>query len=183
MENLRKIFNGIEYVEEWKDIEGYEGSYAISTFGRVKSLERFVIYKGNSTRKVHGVVMKGQNNRGYLSVIFRKNNAIKSFKIHRLVADAFIPNLENKYAVNHINEDKHHNFYLNLEWATCRENKNYSANRKSTSNLAGASWSKSSNSWRSQSWMNGKLVYIGSFKTDIEAHDAYVDFCTLNNLR
>ena len=95
--------------EIWKDIKGYEGKYQISNLGNVKNLKTSYILKGVDTR-------------GYLRVGFTKNKKVKLFRIHRLVAEAFIPNPYNKPEINHIDGNKHNNKITNLEWCTSQEN-------------------------------------------------------------
>lgn len=108
--------------EIWKDIEGFEGLYQVSSFGRVKSFDS--IDKLDRIRK--GRVLKGiKDVKGYLLVNLYKNNIVYTKKIHRLVAEAFIPNSENKPQVNHIDEDKTNNMISNLEWSTSKENINH----------------------------------------------------------
>lgn len=99
--------------EIWRDIEGYEGLYQVSDLGRVK--------RGTSGRILKGYKITGD----YLGVKLCKNNIKSTQKIHRLVAQAFIPNPENKPQVNHIDEDKTNNVVSNLEWMTATENNNY----------------------------------------------------------
>ena len=99
--------------ELWKDIKGYEGLYQVSNFGRIK-------------RVTTGRILKGRKNKGdYLIVELSKNNIASGKTIHRLVAQAFIPNPENKPQVNHIDEDKTNNMVSNLEWMTAKENNNH----------------------------------------------------------
>lgn len=99
--------------EVWKDIEDYEGLYQVSNFGRVKRVET-------------GRILKGcKNTDGYHRVILYKNSVSSTKTIHRLVAQAFIPNPENKSDVNHIDEDKANNNVNNLEWSTRKENINH----------------------------------------------------------
>ena len=100
-------------IEIWKDIEGYEGLYQISNLGRVKSLNR---------NKVMTLRVKRN---GYKEVSLSKDNTKKHYLVHRLVAQAFIPNTGNKPTVNHIDEDKTNNNVDNLEWATMKEQNNH----------------------------------------------------------
>lgn len=102
-------------IEEWRDIEGYEGKYQVSNTGRVKSLQ---YHRGNSERCL--IPKKGKN--GYLYVVLSKENKVKTFKIHRLVATYFIQNKENKPYVNHKDGNKENNNVENLEWVTPLEN-------------------------------------------------------------
>lgn len=101
--------------EVWKDIEGYEGLYHVSNLGRVKSL------KFNKIR----VLKPFKGGTGYLKVQLYRNNIQTNYAVHRLVAQAFIPNPEKKPEVNHINEIKADNRVENLEWMTFKENCNY----------------------------------------------------------
>ena len=104
--------------EIWKDIKGYEGLYQVSNLGRVKSLNY------NHTKKEK--ILKPQLMRnGYLRINLHVINKNKIFNVHRLVADAFIPNTDKKTQVNHINEIKTDNRASNLEWMNCKENVNY----------------------------------------------------------
>lgn len=99
--------------EIWRDIEGYEGLYQVSDLGRVKSLYTNRILKGSKDAK------------GYLIVKLCKNSIKSNKTIHRLVAQAFIPNPENKPQVNHIDENKTNNMVSNLNWMTSKENNNH----------------------------------------------------------
>lgn len=108
--------------EIWRDIEGYEGLYQVSSFGRVKSFDS--IDKLDRIRK--GRVLKGiKDVKGYLLVNLYKNSIVSTKTIHRLVAQVFIPNPENKPQVNHIDENKTNNMVSNLEWSTSKENNNH----------------------------------------------------------
>lgn len=107
--------------EIWKDIKEYEGIYQVSNLGRVKRVETDRILKG---RKDKG---------GYLVVNLYKNSILSNKKIHRLVAQAFIPNTENKSQVNHIDEDKTNNMISNLNWMTAKENLNHGTHNERVS--------------------------------------------------
>lgn len=113
--------------EIWKDIPGYEGLYQVSNLGRVKSLERLVnngvadYTIAERIKTPSEKINKGRDN-GYLALALYKNNKSKNFYVHRLVAEAFVPNPQRKETVNHINGDKHDNRAQNLEWSTYKEN-------------------------------------------------------------
>lgn len=109
--------------EIWKDIEGYEGLYKVSNFGRIKSLIHYDVENGYK-KKEH--IINGWINRGYMSVSLSKNKKHKNFYIHRLVAIAFIENKNNKPFINHIDYNPLNNHVNNLEWCTQKENVNWS---------------------------------------------------------
>ena len=104
--------------EIWKDIDGYEGLYQVSNLGNVKSLNY------NRTGKER-ILKPGTNGSGYLHVILCKNGKIRLFKVHRLVAKAFLENPDHKSDVNHKDENKTNNCVENLEWMTRQENINF----------------------------------------------------------
>lgn len=107
-------------MEEWRDIEGFEGIYQVSNQGRVKSLDRI----DARNRRIKGRVLmpKYGATGNYLQVCLCKGGVHHYFAIHRLVAQTFIPNPENKPTVNHIDENNQNNNVSNLEWATYMEN-------------------------------------------------------------
>lgn len=105
-------------MEQRKDIKGFEGYYQISNFGKVRSLDRF-----DGIRDRKGQLIKPNlKYNGYLQIGLRKNGKRKRFSIHRLVAQHFIKNPENKSQVNHIDCNKQNNHHKNLEWVTPGEN-------------------------------------------------------------
>lgn len=104
--------------EEWADINGYEGIYQVSSLGNVRSLDRVI----SSGARRKGQPMKIQNGSAYRQITLGKNNKLKTHLIHRLVAAAFLPAVEGKDVVNHINGDKTDNRLENLEWCTYKEN-------------------------------------------------------------
>lgn len=108
--------------EIWKDIKGYDGAYQVSNLGRVRSFYKRVgscsYYKGNSPIILRNLLC----NPGYYRVSLSKNGIFRQCLVHRLVAEAFIPN-EHKYReVNHINGVKTDNYVENLEWCTRQQN-------------------------------------------------------------
>ncbi|MCF1632931.1 NUMOD4 domain-containing protein [Tetragenococcus koreensis] len=114
--------------EIWRTIVGYEGFYEVSSLGKVRSLKRSIEQKGDvkHIRVMEGRVLKHNLDRnGYHKVVLSKNGKTKTFKIHRLVAKAFILNTDNLPQVNHIDEDKTNNCVSNLEWCTAKQNINY----------------------------------------------------------
>lgn len=111
------------FTEVWKDIEDYEGLYQVSNLGRVRSVD-FSFENGKSTY-IQRRIINQEPLRGYLKVNLSKNNKHKHFQVHRLVAEAFLPNLDNLPQVNHINECPWDNAVWNLEWCDAKYNVNY----------------------------------------------------------
>lgn len=113
--------------EVWNDIKGFEGYYQVSNLGRVRSLDRYVKHSSGGKQLVKGKVLiqyeRGKT--GYMCVRLSKNNEITNYNVHRLVAEAFIPNPLNLPCVNHKDEDKTNNHVDNLEWCTYQYNNTY----------------------------------------------------------
>lgn len=106
-------------MEEWRDIEGFHGNYQVSNQGRIRS---FINNYWNK-REYPKILKPCKLTKGYLgvSLSIRKGES-KTYRIHRLVAEAFIPNPNHLTQVNHIDENKENNNVSNLEWCTCEYN-------------------------------------------------------------
>ena len=114
-----------ENMEIWRDIKGYDGEYQVSNLGRVKSLK----YGKEKIMKF------GTNKDNYLRVILCKNNKVKTFRVHLLVAMAFLPNPDNLPQLNHKDENPSNNNVENLEWCTISYNINYGTRNKRVSKI------------------------------------------------
>ena len=102
--------------EIWKNIDGYS-NYMVSNFGRIKNIN----YRNTNKEKY----INGTKHNGYVYIVLTKNRKIKQHLLHRLVAEAFIPNLENKPCINHKDCNRSNNKVENLEWCTPKENIQY----------------------------------------------------------
>lgn len=112
--------------ECWRWVPGYEGLYQVSTRGRVRSVDRWVIGKDGKKYLIKGKILKPlRNELGYLFVTLCRDGKPRNFKIHRLVAMAWLDNPEDKPEVNHLDENPSNNDVYNLAWSTRKENANW----------------------------------------------------------
>lgn len=95
-------------MEIWRDIEGYDGRYQVSTWGRV--------------RGVNGILKPYENHKGYLKIGLMKDGKCNKHRINRLVAQTFLQNPDNLPQVDHIDGNKQNNSITNLRWSTNQEN-------------------------------------------------------------
>ena len=112
-----------ENIEIWKPVVGYEGLYEVSSYGRVRSLDKIT----TDGRRIKGKILKtqiGNTNGGYKKAYLYNKDGVKTFNVSRLVAFAFIPNPENKPYVDHINTIRTDDRAENLRWVTPKENSN-----------------------------------------------------------
>lgn len=126
--------------EIWKPIEDYEGIYEVSSFGRVRSLDRLIHRKRRGSCVYPGIMLNPSiTHKGYESVDLRKHGNRKNEVVHRLVAKQFIPRIANKPQVNHIDGNKRNNKVSNLEWVNNSENQlhAYALGLSKPSELAG----------------------------------------------
>lgn len=110
-------------MEIWKNIKGYETMYQVSNLGRVKSLARIRVCSNGNKLPIKERILQGHTDtKGYIQVELKTAQSRNIKCVHRLVAEAFIENPENKEQVNHIDGNKKNNCVDNLEWCTCTEN-------------------------------------------------------------
>ena len=113
--------------ETWRPVSGHP-HYEVSDLGRVRSINRELMHHDGGSRNVHGTILiPFPSGNGYLRVTL---DGHKTSSVHRLVAQAFLPNPCRKSQVNHINCDKHDNRVANLEWCTYAENVRHAATNK-----------------------------------------------------
>lgn len=157
--------------EIWKDISGYEGYYQISNLGRLKRIK-----SGRGTT-ANGVVNGYLNNQGYRRMRLSINDISKCIFAHRLVAEHFIPNPNNKKEVNHLNGNKDDNRVSNLEWATPSENMKHAFN-------TGIRTQRGSCNPRSKLSESQVLsIYSSSVNNRALSQEYGVNVCTINDIK
>jgi len=138
---------------------------------RISELGYVISFKGKKPRAMKNII----DNHGYYFVnLSDKNGRTKHKLVHRLVAQAYIDNPENKPIVDHINGDIKNNNLKNLRWCTNQENHMNQKKRKNTSSkYKGVTWDKKMNKWRAKIRINGKQKHLGYFDDEKEASEAY----------
>ena len=112
--------------ERWVLIKGFGDKYFISDFGNVKSDGGFIkLRDGSKIKRALRILKPSITNWGYQRVVLQDNGYRKHVKVHRLVAEAFVVNYDNKEQVNHIDGNKLNNHYSNLEWCSNIENQQH----------------------------------------------------------
>lgn len=152
-------------MEEWKNIKGYEGLYQINKKGQIRSLDRYATIKSGAQRIVKGKMKIASIRKdGYYSLILSKKGINKRYVVHRLLAETFIPNPENKCCVNHIDGNKQNNELSNLEWCSHVENMKHAFKTKLIDNEAlikrGAKISKERRKKVAQFTKDNKLIAV-----------------------
>jgi hypothetical protein len=172
----------------WKAIKGFEGQYEVSNTGLIKSLERQVRNTQSSFRTVKEKLLTQFPSAtvDYLYIPLSQNRVSKKYAVHRIVAEAFCNNPENKPHVNHLDGNKLNNNAYNLEWVTISENHQHAWNtglcdkEKSYKRMIGTkynakskyhnvSWDNSRNKWIGFIKHQGKVHFNKRFNTEIEA--------------
>lgn len=108
--------------EKWRDVPGYEGNYQVSNMGRIKGIERLVKHSCGGLRKIPEQILNATISGRYPSFCLYKDGNGSTLNAHRIVAEAFVENPENKPCVNHKNGIRDDNRAENLEWVTSAEN-------------------------------------------------------------
>lgn len=109
-------------MEIWREIKGFEGLYEVSNLGNIKSLARDVYTNGRLCYRKSERLLKPHKQRDHFSVVLCKDDKTYPRLVHRLVAESFIPNPDNKPVVDHIDTDPRNNKAENLRWVTVQEN-------------------------------------------------------------
>ena len=146
------------YEEEvWKAVPGYEGLYEVSNIGRVKSLDHYVNHHTAGKALRHGKVLTPCKGSGpYQMVMLSKENKHHPCRVHRLVAEAFIPNPDSLSDVDHIDCDKLNNRVENLRWCTHADNMGFA---KANGRMNPKPWSeRSEESRRNSSAANRRAI-------------------------
>lgn len=176
--------------EEIKPIQGYEGLYSITSFGRVWSHKRLDSLGRKCGGKFLKLKCKLDKKRTYFSIILSKKGSYKTYQIHILVAIHFISNPYNLPEVNHKDGNKFNNYKGNLEWSSSQENHNHALinklKYKKTSKYYGVCFIKDIMR-RNKPWLvgvkiNKKRMHIGYYKSEIEAAQAYNNYVIEHNL-
>lgn len=146
--------------EEWRDVVGYEGLYQVSSWGRVRNKKEEVLkYRLCSQKRFCLIMLSKTNNR-------------KHHAIHRLVAEAFIENAENKSYVDRIDHDIFNNKVSNLRWVTKSQSGASMIKHRGLSQYKGVTWYKMGLKWQAQI-KQAKLYYLGRYICEHAAATAY----------
>lgn len=158
-------------MEKWREIKGYEGYYEVSSLGRIRSMDRVVVYS-NKRKYTYKSKIRATSNSEYRLIALSKHGVVKMFKVSRLVAIHFLKEVKGKEIVNHKDGDKHNDNIKNLEWCTYSENSlhAFETGLKTKKNkVSGVFFHKERGKWCSYLYRNNKNIFVGRFKTENEA--------------
>ena len=164
--------------EIWKDVEVRKGHYQISNLGRLRSLDRTILFSNGSERFYKGKIIEGGMVNGYRQTAFRINGIGRTYKFSQLVAMAFLNHIPdgNNLVVDHINGIKDDDRLVNLRIVTNRSNTStcFRSNEDSfSSKYVGVSWSNENLRWVAKISYNGTSIHLGYFDNEIEASNVY----------
>lgn len=173
-------------IEIWKPIPDYEGLYEVSSWGNIKSLDRYKPSGGGGIHLHKGIVLKINYSGDYPQICLCKDNKKKIFRIHIIVDKVYYDSVDFEYIVNHKDLNKKNNYYKNLERINNRENQShyFKNNFNKTSKYTGVSYDKSKPKypWVASICHNKKSVKLGNFTNEDLAYDAYIAYLKDNNL-
>ena len=150
-------------VEVWRSIENYD-NYVVSSFGKIKNT------------KTGKVLKASDNGHGYLIIDLYENAIRKTHKVHRLVANAFIDNPNDKNCVDHKDNNRTNNHISNLRFATSKENnQNRKISSRNTSGCKGIYFNKKAKKWQARIMIDGIRVHIGYYDDLDDARTARVN--------
>ena len=161
-------------MEIWKPIPDYSSYYEASSMGRVRSVSRVLPHPRNKTMPLpkKGKILKPELDiYGYLVVKLSKKGEVKTFKVHRLVALAFIPNPDHLPQIDHINARKYDNRPENLRWCTTQQNTAWRDERRTPKVLCKETRRKFATSYEAAAWViqngikNHKGIQTTNYKT------------------
>ena len=164
----------IENTEQWKSIPFYEGTYEYSNLGNIKSLDRLVKRSGSSDMFLsgkHKVFIL--NNNGYVVTVLTKNNIDKTVRKNRLVWEWHNGTIPKNHEVHHKDEDKLNNDISNLICTPKRQHMGSHKKHKTENNYVGSHFNKKLNKWQSYIYFNKKLIHLGFYDTELNAHITY----------
>jgi hypothetical protein len=160
----------MEEKEIWKDIPDYEGYYQVSSFGRVRSIDRVITKSNGVKQKTKGKVLIPLKSK-YLMVNLTRFSKGNIFRIHTLMAMAFFNHTPSrKIVVDHIDNNKTNNNLSNLQLITARENSTKDQ-KGCVSEYVGVTFQNKR--WVAKIIYNGKSLYLGGFLNEYDAHIAY----------
>lgn len=151
--------------EEWRDVVGFEGLYQISNLGRVKSLPLIIKYQEKERQSPERLRKVQKTCHGYLFVRLKKGGKNQHKTIHRMIAEAFIPNPNNYPCVNHIDSNRLNNTIKNLEWCTYAHNERWAWETNDKWNKTIPKRQPMNHKWVAVGILNDKGDVIKSFKS------------------